>query len=312
MANCNSLFEEYNDKISLTKAKNDDMTKSKDGLRNKIKKHFAENHSSYKPKFYIQGSYKMKTGIRTKDDICDLDDGVYFFRKPDVSATTLQLWVKDAVNGYTSTDPEHRRKCIRTIFTGDYEIDHPIYYKIDDEEYQLAVKNIGWEESDPKGVVDWFNSKKDNEGRIIKIVKYLKAWGDNLRNKMPSGLAMSILAVNAMENIVLNDRNDILLTDVLREMKKTLDYDFKCIVPAVPYDNLFAEYDESRKNNFKFKLRTFLDDAEVALKERNQFQASKLWQKHLGDRFPDGEDVNSSVSSSAAAIGAARSNPWTF
>ena len=31
----------------------------------------------------------MKTGIRTKDDICDLDDGVYFMREPDVSAATL-------------------------------------------------------------------------------------------------------------------------------------------------------------------------------------------------------------------------------
>lgn len=311
MANCNTLFEEFNTNISLTKVKKDKMIKSKDGLRERIKKYFQENHPDYKPKFYIQGSYKMKTGIRTKDDICDLDDGVYFFRTPDVTSTVLQGWIWDAVNGYTSAVPEHRKKCVRNIFSGDYEIDIPVYYKIDEQEYKIAVKNNDWEDSDPKAVVDWFNSEKDSDGKIIKIVKYLKAWCDHKRNKMPSGLAMTILAINAKNKIVLNDRNDILLTDILREIKKTLDNDFKCIVPAVPNDDLFADYDETRKNNFKSNLKTFLEDAETALKEENQLKASRLWQKHLGSRFPDGEDKSLTVTSTAAAIGAVKSNPWT-
>jgi hypothetical protein len=311
MANCDSLFEEYNGNISLTKVKKDKMNKSKDGLRERVKKYFEVNHPTYKPKFYIQGSYKMKTGIRTKDDICDLDDGIYFFREPDVTATTLQGWIWDAVNGYTSTVPEHRKKCIRNIFSGDYEIDHPVYYKIDGNEYKIAVKNNGWEDSDPKAVIDWFNSEKDKDGKIIKIIKFLKAWCDHKRNKMPSGLAMTVLAINAKKKIVLNERNDILLTDILREIKKELDIDFKCIVPAVPNDDLFADYDSVRENNFMSNLKSFLEDAEAALKEDNQLKASRLWQKHLGCRFPDGENISVSVSSSPSAIGAATSNPWT-
>uniref|UniRef100_UPI00404B0F3C cyclic GMP-AMP synthase DncV-like nucleotidyltransferase n=1 Tax=Flavobacterium sp. TaxID=239 RepID=UPI00404B0F3C len=110
MANCHNLFGEFNTEISLTSNKKTKMNYSKDKLRERIRKHFKENHSEYIPKFYIQGSYKMKTGIRTKDDICDLDDGVYFFRTPDVTATTLQNWIWDAVNGYTKTSPEHRKK----------------------------------------------------------------------------------------------------------------------------------------------------------------------------------------------------------
>lgn len=310
MANCSSLFETYNGNISLTNAKKDKLIKSKNGLRDRIKKFFEENHPEYKPKFYIQGSYKMKTAIRTKDDICDLDDGIYFFRSPDVTATTLQGWVWDAVYGYTSTNPEHRKKCIRNIFAGDYEIDHPVYYKIDGQEYKIAVKNNGWEDSDPKAIVDWFNKEKDSEGKILKTVKYLKAWCDHKRNKMPSGLAMTILAINAKNKLVLNDRNDILLTDVLREIKKELNSEFKCIVPAVPNDDLFKDYDESRKTNFLSNLNDFLADAEVALKEENQLKASRLWRKHLGTRFPEGEDKNSSVTSTSAAIGAAASKPW--
>ena len=311
MANCHNLFGEFNTEISLTSNKKIKMTNSKDGLRARIRKHFKEHHSEYVPKFYIQGSYKMKTGIRTKDDICDLDDGVYFFRDPDVSATTLQNWVLDAVKGYTSSSPEHRKKCIRNIFSGDYEIDIPVYYKIDGKEYQLAVKNNGWEDSDPKALIDWFNDNKDANGKMIKVIKELKAWCDHKRNKMPSGLAMTILAINAKDKIVLNDRDDILLTDVLREIKKALAQKFECVVPVTPKDDLFADYDSTRKNNFLTNLDSFLADAEAALKEINQLKASRLWKNHLGTRFPDGEDKNEQTNSSAATTsGATLSRPW--
>lgn len=311
MANCNDLFQTFHQDISLTKSKKDKMKKSKDELRTRIRKHFKEHHPEYVPKFYIQGSYKMKSGIRTKDDICDLDDGIYFFRSPDVTATTLQTWVKDAVDGYTETSPEHRKKCIRNIFKGDYEIDMPVYYKIDNQEYQLAVKNTGWEDSDPKALVDWFNNQKDSNGQLLKIVKYLKSWCDNLRNKMPSGLAMTILASNAKKKIVYNTRDDITLRDTLKEIKKALDSSFECIVPVTPKDNLFANYDESRKNRFLDALDDFIEDADKALKEPNQLKASKLWRKHLGDRFPLGEDINEDKAAFASIIvGAKPSNPW--
>ncbi|MCD0475251.1 hypothetical protein LPB87_12680 [Flavobacterium sp. EDS] len=311
MANCHNLFGGFNTEISLTSNKKTKMDASKNGIRERIRKYFKENHSEYIPKFYIQGSYKMKTGIRTKDDICDLDDGVYFFRTPDVTATTLQNWIWDAVNGYTSTPPEHRKKCIRNIFSGDYEIDIPVYYKVSGKEYQLAVKNNGWEDSDSKALIDWFNDNKDANGKIVKAIKELKAWCDYKRNKMPSGLAMTILAINAKNKIVLNDRDDILLTDILREIKKTLAPKFECIVPVTPNDDLFADYDETRERNFLTNLDAFLSDAEAALKEQNQLKASRLWQKHLGNRFPDGEDKNEQSNSNSATItGAVLSRPW--
>ena len=75
------------------------------------------------------------------------------------------------------------------------------------------------------------------------------------------------------------------------EIEKTLKKKFECIVPATPNDNLFADYDETRKNNFLSNLSAFITDAKKAVdEEKNQLKASRLWQKHLGDRFPDGED----------------------
>jgi hypothetical protein len=311
MANTNTLFQEFQQEISLSSGKKSRMKISKNALRERIRNYFKEYHPDYVPKFFIQGSYKMGSAIRTKDDICDLDDGIYFFREPDVSATTLQGWVWDAVYGYTSSDPEHRKKCIRKVFAGDYEIDFPVYYKINNQEYMIAVKNIGWEDSDPKAVVKWFNEQKDTEGMLVKIVKDLKAWCDFKRNKMPSGLAMTILASNAKTKIFLNTREDITLTDILKEIKKSLNYSFRCVVPAVPNDDLFEGYTEIRKQNFLDNLDSFIEDANLALREPNELKASKLWRKHLGDRFPLGEDKSeNSTTNGALLAGAATSKPW--
>lgn len=311
MANCNDLFKKFQEEISIPGKKKERMMTSKKGLRDRIRKDFKEKHPGYVPKFYVQGSDKMKTAIRTKDDICDLDDGVYFMRKPDVTATTLQQWVKDAVDGYTDTEPEHRKKCIRNIFTSDYEIDMPVYYKVDDKEYQLAVKDNGFEDSDPKAMVDWFNGRKDKNGMLVNNVKDLKAWCDHIRNKMPSGLAMTILATNAKAKIVYNEREDITLRDTLKEIKKALDARFECVVPVTPKDDLFAGYTSDRKKNFLKALDDFIEDADKALKESNQLKASKLWRKHLGDRFPEGEDKTENQQSSVGiAAGAASSRPW--
>jgi len=310
MADCNNLFRRYHGEISIGSAKNNKMKDSKEGLRKRIRKWFSENHPDYKPYFYIQGSYKMKNGIRTSEDICDLDDGIYFFREPDVSASTIKEWVRQAVDGYTDTPPENRKKCVRSIFAGDYEIDHPVYYKIEGQEYQLAVKGIGWEDSDPKALVDWFVENKDEEGRLVGDVKYLKGWADDRSFKMPSGLALTILATNAKNKIVLNERDDITLRDILKEIKKALNVKFECIVPAIPYDDLFADFDEDRKNKFLSALDDFIIDADKAIRETNQLRASRLWRKHLGDRFPLGEDNEENHAASSAAIGAATSNPW--
>ena len=311
MANCHSLFQTFHKEISIPTAKRDSMIISRDKLRERIRKHFQKNHPGYYPKFYIQGSLKMKTGIRTKDDICDLDDGVYFFREPDVSATTLQIWVKEAVDGYAGTPPQHRKKCVRSIFAKDYDIDMPVYYKVENKEYQLTVKNNGFEDSDPKAMVKWFIDRKDAGGQLVRIVKCLKAWCDYLRNKMPSGLAMTILATNAKEKFIYNERDDITLRDTLKEIKKALELGFECIVPVVPRDDLFAEYDDTRRGNFLKALDEFITDAEEALREPNQLKASKLWKNHLGSRFPEGVDKEKDQKLHVGIItGASRANPW--
>lgn len=303
MANCNNLFLKFDSELNITKTKKKNLIASKDNLRDKIGADFKKNHKGYNPTFYIQGSYKTKTNIRTKDDTCDLDDGVYFKNKPDdVTPKTLQKWVKDAVEGTTDATPSHKNKCIRVDYQSGYNIDLPVFLfdKETDSHPQLAVKNDGWQEDDPKEFIEEYNSKKDSDGQLQRIVKYLKSWSDHKREKMPPGLAMTVLA---MDHFQSNGRDDVSLKYTLIEIENKIENNFHCYMPTTPKDDLFADYDETRKDNFLNNLSSFISDAKKAVDdEKNQLSASKLWKKHLGDRFPDGKDENKE-STNASKLG---------
>jgi len=305
MANCNNLFTEFNENLKITATKKIDLIRSKNNLREKIRKYFKNEHPNYSPTFFIQGSFKMNTIIRTKDDTCDLDDGVYFKSNPDnVTCTTLQKWVRNAVLDVTDATPSHRKKCITVDFTAGYNIDLPIllFDKAKDIHPSLAVKDSDWQIDDPKEFFDCFNKQKDLSGQLVRLVKYLKAWCDYKRNKMPSGLSMTVLTMDSFQP---NDRDDVALKFLLIEIEKTLKSKFKCLVPTTPKDDLFENYDESRKNNFLNSLSSFIVDAKEAVNnEKNQLKASKLWQKHLGDiYFPDGKNENEKSTNSSALSG---------
>jgi len=297
MANLNPEFQDFLSNITINKSKKDKLKKAKDALREKITKHFDENHPDYDPEFFIQGSYKMYTMIRTKDDTCDLDDGVYFFREPDVTPETLQRWVKNAVEDHTNTPPQHHKKCIRVIYAGDYNIDLPVFYEkkkhqngnpIKDPKTYLAQKTDGWRIDDPDGFVKWFEKQKDSSRQLIRVIKYLKAWCDYKANKMPSGLEITLLAT---KYISYHQRDDISLKNTLEAIQNGLNNQWVCRMPTEPKDDLFEDYSDTRKKNFLDALEKFIQDATKALEEENYQDASKKWRKHLSkERFPLGKD----------------------
>lgn len=310
MANCDNLFKEFNGegKLRITATKKSNLLNSQTALRKRIKEYFRKNHSNYNPTFYTQGSYVMGTIIRTKDDTCDLDDGVYFKTNPDnKSCTELQRWIKDAVDGTTDATPVHRKKCITVDYKVGYNIDLPVFIfnKSSDEHPILAVKDSEWQVDDPKDFFDHFNSEKDKVGQLVRIVRYLKAWCDYKRDKMPSGLSMTVLA---LDNWQANTRDDISLKFTLIEIENQLKREFKCEMLTTPKDNLFEDYIQARKDNFLNNLSNFITDAKTAVDtEKNQLKASSLWEKHLGEKFPNGEDkdekaVDASLLSSTIGI----------
>ena len=291
MANVHDLFLQFNDELQITETKRDNLMTSRENLRKRIRQEFKEKHPKYTPSFYIQGSYKMGTMIRTKDDTCDLDDGVYFNGNPDnVSGRTLQSWVKEAVDEVTDAKAIHKRKCITVDYKAGYNIDLPVYVfnKEVDDHPQLAIKDADWRQDDPKEMVEAFDLKKRDNAQLVRVVRYLKAWCDHKRDKMPCGLAMTILA---MDNHASHDRDDVSLRNTLIEIQRVLLNSFECIVPATPNDDILGTYSEARRNNFMDNLAAFIADAKKAVdEEKNKLAASKLWRKHLGESFPLGKD----------------------
>lgn len=294
MANCNKLFLDFDQELNVLLKKKEKLGVSKRELRRKITEYFKEYHPTYKPKFFTQGSQKLGTVIRIHDDTCDLDDGVYFLCKPEVTATTLQGWVYEAVKDHTSETAQRRKKCIRVPYKADYHIDLPVYYFVTGETHPyLAVKNEGWLESDPKEFITWFRKQRASKGKqLVRLIKYLKSWADWCAHKMPSGLCLTVLAER---NFVANDRDDCALRALLKAMRTDLQREWKCLMPTTPYDDLLSKYTPELQRNFFDALDELIEDADEALDtEKNQLSASKLWRHHLGSRFPDGldEDVD--------------------
>lgn len=311
MANCDNLFREFNNELQVPESKRDLITTSKDSQRGNIKKYFKEHHPKYVPTFFIQGSSKMKNRIRTKYDTCDLDDGIYFKGNSDnVTGTTLQGWVKEAVDETTDATPSHYKKCITVDYTAGYNIDYPVFIfdKDKDAHPNLAVKNQDFKIDDPKEFIEEFNRVKDADGQLVRITRFLKAWCDYKRERMPNGLSMTVLAMRHMQK---NDRDDVSMKYTLIAIENELKKEFNCFMPTTPYDNLFSDYDENRKNNFMDNLASFIVDAKKAIdEEKNQLKACKLWQKHFGKTyFPDGKDEDEKESSSlylTSAIGTSK------
>ncbi len=121
------------------------------------------------------------------------------------------------------------------------------------------------------------------------------------------------MTILAEANIEYHVRDDESLKCTLANIEDMLDTKWECFMPTYPEDDLFEEYDDTFRKNFMKGLGTFVEDAEEALKTDDEEKASKLWHKHLGDRFPIAEkDKSKSNVKSVGALGtiAGVNKPW--
>ena len=179
MADIHDLFKKFNNEISLSTDKQNNLRKGRDALRSKIKTWFTD-HDKQQPTFCWQGSFAMKTTVNPiNGNEYDLDDGVYLSGYSDIdqdswpSPITVHSWIKSAVDGHTQKSPVDKDTCVRVVYEAGYHIDYPIYIMQDDVAY-LAHKTKGWIVSDPKAFKDWFIKKvQDNDEQLRRVVKYI-------------------------------------------------------------------------------------------------------------------------------------------
>lgn len=281
--NCHDIFLVFNDNISIPKSKIQKLIQSRKALQKKIVDYFRVIGNVPLPKFYIQGSYKMGTMVLTKDGTYDVDLGVYFLVKPRVEPFTLQKWVSESLNGHTTGGLQHRKKCIRVLYQGDFDIDLPVYYKAPDDKHPyLAAKN-NWMESDPKELCDWFASKIGKNDQALRIVKYFKIWASNRPRKMPSGIAFTVWVAYHYKG---NARDDIAFYETARAIKESFSWSVTCENPATPNDDLVEKLNSDQKSSFEDELAKMIKNCEMALRKQELADATRSWKKIFGSRFP--------------------------
>ena len=284
MANVHQQFLEFEKAISITSGKKRKLIASRKALQNRIVKYFKENTQMLVPKFYIQGSYKMGTMVIGKDGTYDVDLGIYFLTKPNVQPHSLQNYVLNAVKDYTLNSTEHREKCIRVIYAGDFDIDLPVYYKTPNDKHPFLATKNKWIESDPKEICDWFEKKKDKNGQLARLVKYFKGWAYTRAKKMPSGIALSVWVAKKYKS---HKRDDIAFYQTALEIQEDFGVFYTDILnPATPNDNLLAKLSREQIRNFETAFKHLVKDAKQALDQNRVAKSCNIWKNQFGDKFP--------------------------
>lgn len=304
LADINNLFIDFNEKISLSKTKADNLRRGRDALRKKIKEWFSDNEKD-EPRFCWQGSFAMKTTVNPiGDGEYDLDDGVYlqeFFDEDNSTwpaTSTVHSWIKSAVKGHTQSNPIDKDTCVRVIYANGYHIDYPIYIMSNEIAY-LAHKTKGWTISDPKALKDWFIQNVKDEGeQLRRLVKYLKAWKD-FKGISLKGIEITILATENFS--AYEGRDEKNLYDTVENILITLQNNFACIKPVAPGEDLFEGASKTKKDNVINGLKALLSKLDLAIKESDPKVASHYMKEIFGDRFPEGKSIEKSEDSTAFA-----------
>lgn len=307
VADCQDLFMTFHGKIHLGSEQKERLRTSRNALRDKIKKHFAEELEVSEPSFYGQGSYMMNTGVNPQDGEYDIDDGIYLNHLKDVEEEewptpgTVHRWIVDATEGHTTTPPVDKNTCVRVIYKGQYHVDFPIYIMTVDNP-KLAHKALGWVDSDPKAFTTWFRGEVREKGeQLRRIVQYLKAWKDETEGtvKFPSGMLLTILA---SDHYVSDDaeRDDAALVSTAKAIHEALSASFSTTKPVVPHEELLADWSDTRRDGFLSRLSTLVNRGAKALEEEDKVKASEEWIKVFGSRFPKHEPPKGGGATEAA------------
>lgn len=287
-SNCSNLLIKFDKSLQIGKRKKDILRVYKNKLSEKIREYFKGVPEYTYKGLWIQGSYKMDTMIKTKDNECDIDVGLYFTRVPEgISPNTVRNHVYRALNSSTTKTPQDWSKVIRLQYK-DFHIDFPVYYFDDTimDTPLLATKNEGWTENDPKELYDLFNNyeyfKKKDCKQVKRIIRLLKAIGDNYKKKALHGLAFSLFVI---ENYEPHERDDIALINVLISIQDHLkSKGWKLKMPVAPYDNVLRKYKSNQRENFENYLDDMIMDLREALKMNKQ-EAANIWKIYLGRNF---------------------------
>ena len=289
-SNAHDEFLQFNRNLDIPESKLKKLIVAYSAIKKRLKKYFKDHPEFTTPLFAKQGSSETGTLIRTYDDHCDFDIGLYFLEKPNRTYKVIQTHISKALSGHTALIPKHLEYCTRLQYQGGFHIDLPIYYR-EDNKFYLGCKTGDWEICDSKLFKDWVTKEINGNDQMIRIVRYLKAWADSYHKKrhikMPNGLVFTIWGVKYYQK---HERDDVALIltvfRILKYLKLNLKMTWTCEMPVEPGDNVLDRLDGNQQSNFFRAFKEFGDKGVTALSKQSKVDSLKIWASLLGKRFP--------------------------
>lgn len=316
-------FTKFDENIRLT-WKDEKIKKIKEkneSICDDIREKFKEKGYSVK-KFFQQGSYATNTAILPLDGDYDIDVGVVISSSdaPDDPVEPKKT-LRDVLKARNFKDPRIKLPCVTAQYfkAGEkhFHLDYPVYKDTNDS-YELAIGKEHsssdikkWEESDPKGLLDWLKKIPGLDEKELaqyrRIIKFLKRWRDNKFPEDDRKKLYSIgISVMVRESFIASISYDGDISD-FDSLKKTLnniisknyfrltsfdknsnaEYDLVVNLPQKPYRDIFTKHTKTfgtpTRKRF-IKLQDLLDEVEDA--EGLVKKCEILSKKIFGDDFP--------------------------
>ncbi|MBD5441261.1 MAG: hypothetical protein HDR33_09680 [Treponema sp.] len=298
MKDLHNAYIDFENAITLTDARKEQILTSRNAVRDKIRKYFKDELKLNQPAFYSQGSFTIRTALNPlPDKEVDIDDGLYLSHVDKNNQNTwptpkeVHALVCDALKDHTQNGCEDKHSCVRVVYKNFYHLDIPIYIMKNNHALLADTKHNEWIESDSKNFKDWYFNERKNI-QTTRIVKYLKAWRDYKEIDIPS-IELTILVV---ENHISDEFDNIAIQKTVESIYKYLSYYRMVKKPVSPCEDLWENLTEEKKEKRIKLFENLNNNLKAANTAKTSYRGSLILRNIFGDRFPEiPEDVDEPI-----------------
>lgn len=321
MADIQKYFEQFHAAIRVDFDMSEELREKRDIVVDRVQAHLKKNGLPG-CRVLLQGSYKMKTGVKPVAELeYDIDIGLRFDLHPNgYDAATVRGWVYDAVKDHTNRC-EDRGPCIRVVYEKGFHLDlvaYATWEENDSTKYRLAHKTAGWKPADPPALIDFVAAAREPFAETLdsatqtdqfrRVVRSLRRWADVQQpeetDQKPTGLAFVLLCVQHLSpsrfiDLRSDDRRAI--ATVARNAANSAGR-IVLYKPTPEYEDVMRAIGDSSMESLKSRFSTLADALDAAVATADPVHACKMMAAQFGDDFPVPSPEDTGKKTKAPAI----------
>lgn len=322
MADVQKQFEQFHARIRVDYDMADELREKRDIVVKRIEA-YLRAHQLPRFRVLLQGSYKMKTGVKPIADLeYDIDIGLRFdMHETEYTASEVRAWVYEAVKEHTNR-VEDKGPCIRVAYEKGFHLDLVVYAVWEEsgqETYRLAHKTNGWRHADPPALLAHVDAyRKQFEGteddasktdQFRRCVRYLRRWNDvsvpHEEEGKVTGLGFMLLAMQRGlgKRLFVDGRPDDRAS--LESFSRDVANTFGRIIakkPTPEFEDLFARVSEEEMTNLKERFRVLAQRLQEAGRTTDPVEACERLHDVFGADFPIPDPSATARTTKAPAI----------